>query len=125
MRTMDEIIGSIKDEKLRNFALGLQKKLEVAQNAIVKKTKKGQAVSNAEKEALKNSVANYTEKNRVLIPKTVATLLASALLVSMLASCDGNVNKGEANVDNTFETEMPSQLPVYGTLDVEEFSGEV
>ena len=50
MKTMTQIVESIKNAELRAFAIKLQQKLEQAKNAIVSKKKK---VSGAEKSALR------------------------------------------------------------------------
>ena len=94
MKSMEEIIGSLKDINLKNFALGLQEKLKDAKDAIIQKKKIGQSVSAEESAELKKSVTGYAEKNRKSVPQKVALLLAATMLTAMLASCDANVSQG-------------------------------
>lgn len=112
---MEEIIGSLKDIKLKNFALGLQEKLNEAKIAIVQKKKRGQEVSAKESAELKKSVAGYTEKNRHSIPQKVAVLLAATMLTSMLASCDNQkvqVEAGETTeIEDTFAYPEDLEIP--------------
>ena len=130
MKTMTEMVESIKNQKLRTFATKLQQKLEQARTAIISKKKK---VSEAEQSALRNSVSRFTEQNRGKVSQKVAGLLALAVLTTCIASCDevdepgdqrphetGDRVEGlttETNMEQNLEYDIPSNdFGMYGFL---------
>lgn len=126
MKTMTQIVESIKNAELRAFAIKLQQKLEQAKNAIVSKKKK---VSGAEQSALRNSVSKFADANRGKLPQKVAGLLALTMLTTMLASCDeldgpgfgrpggeGTTTSENIGSDEGYEKLLASELGLFGVL---------
>ena len=87
MKTMTEIVESIKNEKLKEVARDLQAKLENAKNAIVQKRNSGEKVTRTESSALKTSALGYVKKG-------LSLALVTAMLTTMLASCDELIGPG-------------------------------
>lgn len=81
MKSMSELIQSVKDEKLKKVAEDLKEKLANVGRTIAEKRKKGEQVTENESASLKKSLSGYVKKG-------LSVALVSAMLVSMLSGCD-------------------------------------
>lgn len=81
MKSMSELIQSVKDEKLKKVAEDLKEKLSNVGRIITEKRKKGEQVTENESASLKKSLSGYVKKG-------LSATLVSAMLASMLSGCD-------------------------------------
>ena len=109
MKTMTEIVDSIKNEKVRAVALDLKEKLENAKVAIIEKRRAKQQLSKDEERSLKTSAYGYVKKG-------LSVALVTAMLTTCLASCNENFGQGNEGGANAFEESYEGYVPYINEL---------